>query len=30
MRNVRLNPWRIGAIAAAALTVLHLDHGRTT
>ena len=30
LRNVSLNPWRIGDITAAALTVLHLDHERTT
>jgi hypothetical protein len=30
LRNVSLNPWRIGDIAAAALAVLHLDHARTT
>ena len=28
--NVSLDPWRIGAIVAAALVVLHDDHGRTT
>jgi len=30
LRNVSLNPWRIGAITAAALVVLHIDHARTT
>jgi hypothetical protein len=30
LRNVSLNPWRIGDIVAAALVVLHLEHDRTT
>ncbi|MET7427382.1 transposase family protein [Dactylosporangium sp. NPDC005555] len=30
LRNVSLNPWRIGKIAAAALVLLHFDHDRTT
>jgi hypothetical protein len=30
LRNVSLNPWRIGSIAAAALVLLHFDHARTT
>jgi hypothetical protein len=30
LRNVSLDPWRIGEIAAAALVLLHYDHGRTT
>lgn len=30
LRNVSLNPWRIGKIAAAALIILHIDHDRTT
>jgi hypothetical protein len=30
LRNVSLDPWRIGRIAAAALVLLHVDHGRTT
>lgn len=30
LRNISLNPWRIGTIAAAALVILHIDHGRTT
>ena len=30
LRNVSLDPWRIGAIVAAALVLLHLDHDRTT
>jgi DDE superfamily endonuclease len=28
--NVSLDPWRIGKIVAAALVLLHFDHGRTT
>lgn len=28
--NVSLDPWRIGDIVAAALTVLHTEHDRTT
>jgi len=30
LRNVSLCPWRIGAIVAAALVILHIDHDRTT
>ena len=30
LRNISLNPWRIGDIVAAALTILHVDHARTT
>jgi hypothetical protein len=30
LRNVSLDPWRIGRIVAAALVILHLDHARTT
>jgi hypothetical protein len=30
LRNVSLNPWRIGDIVAAALAILHFDHARTT
>lgn len=30
LRNVSVDPWRIGAIAAAALVLLHFDHDRTT
>lgn len=30
LRNVSLCPWTIGRIAAAALVLLHVDHGRTT
>jgi hypothetical protein len=30
LRNVSLDPWRTGAIAAAALVLLHYDHARTT
>jgi hypothetical protein len=30
LRNVSLDPWRIGNIVAAALVLLHIDHGRTT
>jgi DDE superfamily endonuclease len=30
LRNVSLNPWRIGKIVAAALVLLHFDHARTT
>lgn len=29
LRNISLNPWRIGKIVAAALVLLHLDHHRT-
>jgi hypothetical protein len=30
LRNVSLDPWRIGKIVAAALVILHFDHARTT
>jgi DDE superfamily endonuclease len=30
LRRVSLCPWRIGAITAAALVLLHREHGRTT
>ena len=30
LRRVNLCPWRIGAIIAAALVLLHHQHGRTT
>jgi DDE superfamily endonuclease len=30
LRNVSLDPWRIGRIVAAALVLLHTDHARTT
>ena len=30
LHNVSLDPWRIGAIVAAALVLLHYDHARTT
>jgi hypothetical protein len=30
LRNVSLDPWRIGKIVAAALVLLHFDHNRTT
>jgi hypothetical protein len=30
LRNISLNPWRIGTIVAAALVILHIDHHRTT
>ncbi|GAA0918493.1 hypothetical protein Vau01_068310 [Virgisporangium aurantiacum] len=30
LRNVSLCPWQIGKIAAAALVLLHFQHGRTT
>jgi hypothetical protein len=30
LRNISLNPWRIGKIVAAALVILHIDHNRTT
>lgn len=30
LRNVSLNPWRIGKIIAAALVLLHVEHARTT
>ncbi len=30
LRNVSLCPWKIGGIVAAALVLLHVEHGRTT
>jgi DDE superfamily endonuclease len=30
LRNISLCPWRIGAIVAAALVILHTEHDRTT
>ena len=30
LRNISLNPWRIGKIVAAALVILHTEHDRTT
>ena len=30
LRNVSLDPWRIGKIVAAALIILHIEHDRTT
>ncbi len=30
LRRVTVCPWRIGAITAAALVLLHHEHGRTT
>ena len=30
LRNIGLNPWRIGKIVAAALVILHIEHNRTT
>lgn len=30
LRNVSLCPWKIGDIVAAALVILHIEHGRTT
>ena len=30
LRRVNLCPWRIGAITATALALLHHEHGRTT
>ncbi len=30
LRRVNLCPWRIGAITAATLVLLHYQHGRTT
>ncbi|MGN9912663.1 transposase family protein [Phytohabitans sp. LJ34] len=30
LRNVSLDPWRIGKIVAAALVILHIEHARTT
>ena len=30
LRNIGLNPWRIGKIVAAALVILHTEHERTT
>lgn len=30
LRNISLNPSRIGKIVAAALVILHIEHDRTT
>jgi hypothetical protein len=30
LRRISLCPWRIGAITATALVLLHNQHGRTT
>ncbi|ONH26403.1 hypothetical protein BL253_24780 [Pseudofrankia asymbiotica] len=30
LRNVTLDPWKIGQIVKAALVILHTEHGRTT
>jgi hypothetical protein len=30
LRNVSLDPWRIGKIVAAAPVFLHVEHARTT
>jgi hypothetical protein len=30
LRNISLNPWRIGKIVVAALVILHIEHNRTT
>jgi hypothetical protein len=30
LRNVSMDPWRIGTIVAAALVLLHFNHARTT
>jgi hypothetical protein len=30
LRNISLDPWRIGKIGAAALVLLHFDHACTT
>jgi hypothetical protein len=30
LRNVSLDPWRIGKIVLAALVLLHIEHSRTT
>jgi hypothetical protein len=30
LRNISVDPWRIGTIVAAALVLLHFDHARTT
>ena len=30
LRNVSLRPWTNGRITAAALVILHIEHGRTT
>lgn len=30
LRNISLDPWRIGTIVAAALVILHIEHNRTT
>ncbi|WP_199752350.1 hypothetical protein [Actinoplanes sp. ATCC 53533] len=29
-RDASLSPWAIGRITAAALVILHIEHGRTT
>lgn len=30
LRNISVCPWKIGAIVAAALVILHIEHERTT
>jgi hypothetical protein len=30
LRGVSLCPWRIGAVTAAAMVLLHTEHARTT
>jgi hypothetical protein len=30
VRNLSLDPWRIGKIVPAALAILHIEHDRTT
>lgn len=30
LRNISVDPWRIGRIVAAAFVLLHFDHARTT
>jgi hypothetical protein len=30
LRNISLNPWRVGEIVAAALVILHIGHRRIT
>jgi hypothetical protein len=30
LRNVSLDPWRIGKIVVAALVILHFDYARNT
>ncbi len=30
LRNISLDPWKVSEIVAAALVLLHFDHGRTT